>query len=106
MTKLEIQTALDNVPSNLRDGGPSELKAHFETIERISPDEVNSLIALHLVKHLGGLEHLKDNPTPWQIIRGKLQSKYSELGPGHPLWYTLEIASIAMTREKIVIIFS
>lgn len=106
MTKSQIQTALDQVPPELIDAGPSQLKAHFETIQGITPDEVNSLTAFHIVNHLGDTETLMTVPSPWTTIGKRLQSKYQELDPSHPLWKTLEICAVAAMRNKIVIVFN
>lgn len=107
MTKSQIQTALDQVPPELVDAGPSELKTHFEkTIQGITPDEANSLTALHIVNHLGDTETLMTAPSPWATIGKRLQSKYQELDPSHPLWKTLEICAVAVLRNKIVIVFN
>lgn len=106
MTKSEIQTALDNVPANLIDAGPSKLKEHFETIEGITPGEVDTLTAAHIINHLGDIGHLKTAPSPWQTIKGRIQSKYQELSPGHRLYITLEIVAVAAMRNKLVIVFN
>lgn len=106
MTKLEIQEALDHVSPGLVDAGPSELKAYFKKIQGITPDEVDSLTALHIVNHLGDTETLMTAPSPWTTIGKRLQSKYQELDPSHPLWKTLEICAVAAMRNKIVMVFN
>jgi hypothetical protein len=109
MTKSEIESALNNVPDELKDATPSKLQEYFNNkIEGILPNEVDTLTAYCVLKDLSQMETFKsqNNISPWLNIRNNLKNKFTELGgsPDHPLWPVLEIAAAAEVRNKIALV--
>ncbi len=106
--KESVLEVLGNIPQKLIDASPSDLKQYFKSkYQGITDNEADTLTALHLVKTLQGNEPLKDSMKALSMIKHRIKNIYSELGnsPDHPLWPFIEIAAIAVTRNKSVIVF-